>query len=447
VNAESIARALGGAAKIVDGWKAKCPAHRDDTPSLALTDGNDGRVLVYCHAGCAQADVIAALAATGLWPNGEQVVQQPAAQAEKAEKTPIIPVPPGAPPMSFRHPEFGKPVKTWPYHTIDDRLVAYIARFNTRDKNGDPDKTFRPITYCDLGDGKCRWRSEGVPEPRPLYRLPQVVAKTNVPILVTEGEKAADAAQKLFPDYVATTTMHGAKSPDKADWSPVSGRQVVIWPDADEPGMKFAEAVARLAMAAGALDVRIVAIPEAFPKAWDLADTPPEGWTVEKLRELLKPKTNGSDGGIQTTSGAYGNQPSERVVLGGIEKLVITLDQLNEEFAFLEMPGQRAAIILRADASPITNEDFAMRVADKVVRVTIEDKHKTKVKYISAAKFWRESTGKHRYRLIVFTSKPFPPDAMNLFGGFGVTPRPGKCDLIIKHIEEVICRSNETLTQ
>jgi putative DNA primase/helicase len=46
---------------------AKCPAHRDKTPSLSLSIGTDGRTLVKCHAGCSQDAVLGALTALGLW--------------------------------------------------------------------------------------------------------------------------------------------------------------------------------------------------------------------------------------------------------------------------------------------------------------------------------------------------------------------------------------------
>jgi hypothetical protein len=68
MNAETIARALGGR-RIGGGWKMRCPAHDDATPSLSIRDADDGNVLVRCHAGCKQADVIAALRRRGLWTN------------------------------------------------------------------------------------------------------------------------------------------------------------------------------------------------------------------------------------------------------------------------------------------------------------------------------------------------------------------------------------------
>jgi putative DNA primase/helicase len=66
VTAETIAKALGGH-RVGATWMARCPAHDDQRPSLSLSAGKDGKVLVRCHAGCDQRDVIAALADRGLW--------------------------------------------------------------------------------------------------------------------------------------------------------------------------------------------------------------------------------------------------------------------------------------------------------------------------------------------------------------------------------------------
>ena len=57
--AESLARALGGHRE-GSGWKARCPAHEDGTPSLSIAQA-DGRVLVHCFAGCGQERVLAVL--------------------------------------------------------------------------------------------------------------------------------------------------------------------------------------------------------------------------------------------------------------------------------------------------------------------------------------------------------------------------------------------------
>jgi putative DNA primase/helicase len=63
---ETIATALGGR-KSGGGWMARCPAHDDREPSLSIRKGDDGKVLVRCHAGCDQERVIAVLRSRGLW--------------------------------------------------------------------------------------------------------------------------------------------------------------------------------------------------------------------------------------------------------------------------------------------------------------------------------------------------------------------------------------------
>lgn len=67
MTAEMVAKGLGGH-KIGPTWMALCPAHADRTPSLAICDGDDGKLLLHCHAGCPQPSVIAALLSLGLWP-------------------------------------------------------------------------------------------------------------------------------------------------------------------------------------------------------------------------------------------------------------------------------------------------------------------------------------------------------------------------------------------
>lgn len=66
MSAEAIARTLGGR-RVGATWMARCPAHDDHTPSLSLRETADGKVLLRCHAGCDQAEVIGALRSCGLW--------------------------------------------------------------------------------------------------------------------------------------------------------------------------------------------------------------------------------------------------------------------------------------------------------------------------------------------------------------------------------------------
>lgn len=72
LTAGEIAQALGGRRAGQGAFVARCPAHEDRTPSLSLCDTDDGRVLVKCHAGCDQRDVIEALRRRGLWPGDHE---------------------------------------------------------------------------------------------------------------------------------------------------------------------------------------------------------------------------------------------------------------------------------------------------------------------------------------------------------------------------------------
>ena len=88
MGAETIARALGGR-KAGSGWTARCPAHDDREPSLSIRDA-DGKVLVRCHAGCDQRDVIAALRERGLWAGKER---SPLRQSRRRKVSPSRPEP------------------------------------------------------------------------------------------------------------------------------------------------------------------------------------------------------------------------------------------------------------------------------------------------------------------------------------------------------------------
>ncbi|MBA2270824.1 MAG: hypothetical protein H0W20_09530 [Chthoniobacterales bacterium] len=63
--------ALTNAKRSGKGWTANCPAHDDEHPSLSISEGRDGRVLLRCHAGCSNENVLAkiGLLPRDLFPN------------------------------------------------------------------------------------------------------------------------------------------------------------------------------------------------------------------------------------------------------------------------------------------------------------------------------------------------------------------------------------------
>jgi hypothetical protein len=195
----------------------------------------------------------------------------------------VMPIPADAPAAPAAHPNLGAPTMRWTYRDAVGATLFFVLRFDPPDAG----KTFLPLTLWRAPSGALSWRWKGATEPRPLYGLDRLDARPDARILVVEGEKSADAAERLLPDMVATTSPNGSKSARKADWSPLAGRSVVIWPDADEPGAAYAQTVADLALAAGAKSVEIVTPPAGAAKGWDAADALAEGWTQERAAALI----------------------------------------------------------------------------------------------------------------------------------------------------------------
>jgi hypothetical protein len=200
----------------------------------------------------------------------------PGAEDDRAAAV-IMPAPVPLP-ATIRHPRLGAPSATWHYRDTEGRLLFVVARF-------DPPRERKQILPLICTRDGWRWRAP--PAPRPLYGLDRLAARPDATALVVEGEKTADAAAALFPDMVAITWPGGALAVNKADWSPLRGRRVIIWPDADGPGRRAATAVAQAARAAGARSVAIVPVPSDLPDGWDLADDPPESVTADTLRALV----------------------------------------------------------------------------------------------------------------------------------------------------------------
>lgn len=155
--------------------------------------------------------------------------------------SPIVPVPANAPAAPVGHPTRGRPSARWSYLSAAGELLGQFCRFDL-DNGG---KEVLPLTFCRHADGRTTWRWKIWTGPRPLYGLDQLVARPGASVVVVEGEKACDAARRLLPDHVVVTWPGGCKAVAKADWRPLQGRKVILWPDADEQGREAMAAVAR----------------------------------------------------------------------------------------------------------------------------------------------------------------------------------------------------------
>lgn len=205
---------------------------------------------------------------------------------------PILPVPDDAPQFTTSiinrfAPEGFAFTAGWRYPDAEGHLLGFAVRYD-RPANGKPaDKQVKPFTFCSGPNGKQDWRCKGFPDPRPLYGLDRLAARPAAPVLVVEGEKAADAAATRFADHVVITSPGGSKAARKTGWQEVAGRNLTIWPDADEPGTRYADDVADMARQAGAASVRLVKLPAGLPDGWDLANDLPAGLTDADLARML----------------------------------------------------------------------------------------------------------------------------------------------------------------
>lgn len=220
------------------------------------------------------------------------------------EWRPLLPVPIEAPPKPENHHRNGKPDHVYVYLAPSGELLGYVCRWNATATR--PRKEFGWLVYAENPTGRREWRWQGFPAPRPLYGLDLLAARPAAPVVVTEGEKAAVAARELLPDYVAITWPGGSKATAKASFSPLRGRELVLWSDADEPGKAAMQSVRSLAKNAGAGPVRWLNLPAlaevrgqgALPQGFDAADLLAEGWSPERmsgfmdrLDALLEPKS------------------------------------------------------------------------------------------------------------------------------------------------------------
>jgi 5S rRNA maturation endonuclease (ribonuclease M5) len=202
---DRVREALEAAGHPVRNGSARCPAHDDKSPSLSLSEGGEGKVVVHCHAGCATDAVLAALNLTlaDLFP------------------------------PSTNGNGRGEPVARYPYTDETGKLLYTVLRFNP--------KSFAQIP---ANGRKGRGAMDGVR--LVLYRLPKVIeaAGRGDIVYIVEGEKDVEALERA--GKVATCNPAGA-----GKWGKVAdavhylrGAQCVIVADKDETGLAHARTVA-----------------------------------------------------------------------------------------------------------------------------------------------------------------------------------------------------------
>lgn len=267
-------------------WAACCPAHEDGKPSLSISIGVKGNLVISCHSphGCSTAEIVKAV---GLTMSDLFASDKPGFERVAYKRRP-------------------KPDVVYPYQYEDGTLAYETLRFN----NPKDFSQRRPNPKWTPGGTEPRylWSLEGVR--LVLYRLPQLrAALAETPdrwIALTEGEKCAESLESL--GIVATTHPLGSDHWRSEYAEPLRGRRVAIFYDLDpwqprtrkRPGQAWAVQAARDLHAVGC-QVRIVRPPQCEEDSKDdVADyivrEIKAGTPAEKIkRELFNAIQNATD--------------------------------------------------------------------------------------------------------------------------------------------------------
>jgi hypothetical protein len=242
------------------GWKTCCPAHNDKNPSLSVGERDDGQVLLNCYAGCSKKSIVdaASLEMADLFPNSDSPTTF--SNPDRPKQKPSKPTwPTSSALIENLEKKRGPRSAAWTYRDRDENEVGTVLRWDR-----DDGKDIRPIYRNDAG-----WSVGAMPEPRPLYRLRDIIDAEVV--FVCEGEKTVDAAVSIGLN--ATTSSGGSNAARQTDWSPLAGKHVAIVHDNDEPGRKFAETVADILLKLDSSTVvRIIDLADDWPELPEKGD-------------------------------------------------------------------------------------------------------------------------------------------------------------------------------
>lgn len=200
-----------------------------------------------------------------------------------------------------KHPPRDKKfTAAWLYRDAGGLPLFIRARYDHWD-SAVKDKAYLTLAYFGLNWGwqVCSKRKNGTfqllqPDQRyPLYNQ-HLIFKQQPPnfLIVVEGEKTADAAQRLFDaagyNWVAVAWPNGAESAHRCDFLPCRALKTIHWPDRDKAGLKAISAVVAQLARAGAGDVGVVdAWKLPVRDGWDLADYDPEVDKFDPLQVIV----------------------------------------------------------------------------------------------------------------------------------------------------------------
>jgi predicted P-loop ATPase len=279
----------------------------------------------------------------------------PAAVIEPVVEITEPPANAGLPVMT--HPTYGAPVASWCYKGETGKPQFYIARYN-------PVGGKKQIIPWSWAPSKARYIQKGFNSPRPLYGLELLAERPDAPILLVEGEKACEAARHFASNvYVVMTWSHGVQSLAKTDWTPIKDKKVLLWPDADAPGLAAMLNITRRYLPDA--DVKILDIQDK-PKGWDAADS---DFTWETFFEWAKPIAKRQSEIVESQDTALSIEQAiemtEVIKPAKTRAEVIAEDEPVEIPASLQAAWEQIGIAQTKNGNAICNADNALRVLQR----------------------------------------------------------------------------------
>lgn len=169
---------------------------------------------------------------------------------------------------SFNLEQYGKPAKIYTYKNIDQQIIMYVCRYERQAESGIAKNT---IPYYYDGERFNVGRPENLKIP--LFNEDQLTDKEK-PVLIVEGEKCAKIAVE---GYIVVSWIGGTGNVQKADFSLLKGRKIIIWPDNDEAGRKAGLYLKDLLETDSAVEMLEI---KEKPDKWDIADAHDEGLDI-----------------------------------------------------------------------------------------------------------------------------------------------------------------------
>ncbi len=177
-----------------------------------------------------------------------------------------------------------------------------------------PGRTSEKDCYWQQPDGS--WGLNGLRvEDLPLYGVDKLDDEATL-VVMTEGEKARDALADALDGArvnVLGTVCGASVTPSREVLEVLRGQEVVLWPDADEPGREHMRRVAEQLHEVAVL-VRVFDWPEAKEKGDDAADHPAVQSKDEKCLDRLLNDLCGAPAYVPAGPGTSGTGPSPQPI-------------------------------------------------------------------------------------------------------------------------------------